>query len=84
MNLITKTVLLCMTLSVFFALFQLLLKGENFRKDRKNVLVKEQPGTFQATLREEKESIPHFVSRFKEKSFELWQNSDKLNMEIKF
>lgn len=84
MNAITKTVLLCMTFSVFFALFQLLLKGENFRKDRKNVLVKEQSNTFQATLREEKESIPHFISRFKERSFELWQNSDKLKMEIKF
>ncbi|MCG6145025.1 hypothetical protein ND856_13315 [Leptospira bandrabouensis] len=84
MNAITKTVLLCMTFSVFFALFQLLLKGENFRKDRKNVLVKEQANTFQATLREEKESIPHFITRFKERSFELWQNSDKLKMEIKF
>ncbi|WP_208652703.1 hypothetical protein [Leptospira montravelensis] len=84
MNSITKTVLLCMTLSVFFALFQLLLKAENFRKDRKNVLVKEQSRSFQATLREEKESIPHFVTRFKVRSFDLWQNSDKLKMEIKY
>lgn len=57
MNSITKTVLLCMTLSVFFALFQLLLKGENFRKDKKNNLAKEQSEPFLATLREEKESI---------------------------
>ncbi|MCW7490462.1 hypothetical protein [Leptospira meyeri] len=84
MNSLTKTVLLCMTLSVFFALFQLLLKGENFRKDKKNHLTKEPSEPFLPTLREEKESIPHFVSRFKAKSFELWQNSDKLKMEIKF
>ncbi|PJZ86620.1 hypothetical protein CH366_09700 [Leptospira harrisiae] len=73
-----------MTLSVFFALFQLLLKGENFRKERKNNLVKEKSESFLIILREEKESIPHFVSRFKARSFELWQNSDKLKMEIKF
>ncbi|EOQ98112.1 hypothetical protein LEP1GSC195_1014 [Leptospira wolbachii serovar Codice str. CDC] len=84
MNSITKTILLCMTLSVFFALFQLLLKGENLRKNEKNRTGKIQSETFQTTLREEKESIPHFVSRFKAKSFELWQNSDKLKMEIKY
>ncbi|EMY61783.1 hypothetical protein [Leptospira terpstrae] len=84
MNSITKTILLCMTLSVFFALFQLLLKGENFRKNGKIQTGKEQRETFQTTLRDEKESIPNFVSRFKAKSFELWQNSDKLKMEIKY
>ncbi|PJZ45577.1 hypothetical protein [Leptospira brenneri] len=84
MNSITKTILLCMTLSVFFALFQLLLKGENFRKNGKPSFGKEMSGSFQTTLREEKESIPHFVSRFKAKSFELWHNSDKLKLDIKY
>ncbi|TGL90986.1 hypothetical protein EHQ68_01690 [Leptospira congkakensis] len=73
-----------MTFSVFFALFQLLLKGENFRKTEKSSLEKGKSESFQITLREEKESIPHFVSRFKARSFELWQNSDKLKMEIKY
>lgn len=84
MNSITKTILLCMTLSVFFALVQLLLKGEDLRKNRKNITGKEKSETFQTTLREEQESIPHFVTRFKQRSFELWQNSDKLKMEIKY
>ncbi|MCW7471470.1 hypothetical protein [Leptospira kanakyensis] len=84
MNSITKTILLCMTLSVFFALFQLLLKGENWQKKEKMISGKEMSESFKITLREEKESIPHFVSRFKARSFELWQNSDKLKMEIKY
>ncbi|MBM9589138.1 hypothetical protein JWG41_01670 [Leptospira sp. 201903075] len=84
MNSITKTILLCMTLSVFFALFQLLLKGENLRRNEKVKSGKEQSETFQTTLREETESIPHFVARFKQRSFELWHNSDKLKMEIKY
>ncbi|TGK78612.1 hypothetical protein EHQ24_18475 [Leptospira noumeaensis] len=73
-----------MTLSVFFALFQLLLKGENLRKKDKIGIGKEMSEPFKITLREEKESIPHFISRFKMRSFELWQNSDKLKMEIKY
>ncbi|TGM60753.1 hypothetical protein [Leptospira vanthielii] len=84
MNSLTKTILLCMTLSVFFALVQLLLKGEDLRRNRKNITGKDQSETFQSTLREEKESIPHFVTRFKQRSFELWENSDKLKMEIKY
>ncbi|MBL0954645.1 MULTISPECIES: hypothetical protein [Leptospira] len=84
MNFITKTTLLVMTFSVFLALFQILLKSENLKQNSFNPKTKPKNEVFQVILREKAESIPNFVSRFKIKSFELWENSDKLKMEIKY
>ncbi|MCG6149317.1 hypothetical protein CH354_15620 [Leptospira levettii] len=84
MNFITKTTLLVMTFSVFLALFQILLKTENLKQNSFGPKSKPKNEIFQTILREKEESIPNFVSRFKIKSFELWENSDKLKMEIKY
>ncbi|EOQ88388.1 hypothetical protein LEP1GSC202_3427 [Leptospira yanagawae serovar Saopaulo str. Sao Paulo = ATCC 700523] len=83
MNFITKTILLVMTFSVFLALFQLLLKSENLKPTSFPKISKLQKEMFPAILREPKESIPNFVTRFKIKSFELWENADQLKMELK-
>ncbi|TGL66420.1 hypothetical protein [Leptospira jelokensis] len=83
MNFITKTILLVMTFSVFLALFQLLLKSENLKPNSLPKISKDQKEIFQATIRETKEPIPNFVTRFKIKSFELWENADQLKMELK-
>jgi hypothetical protein len=82
MNFIIKTILLVMTFSVFLALFQLLLKSENLKQTFFSKNVKTQKENFETILRDPKESIPNFVTRFKIKSFELWENADQLKMEI--
>ncbi|XDD41577.1 hypothetical protein AB3N58_09655 [Leptospira sp. WS60.C2] len=84
MNFITKTILLVMTFSAFLAVFQLLLKSESVRHQAINLPSKQKKEIFQVILRDKEESIPDFVTRFKTKSFELWENADRLKMEIKY
>ncbi|MGV3665143.1 MAG: hypothetical protein ACO1NV_03345 [Leptospira bouyouniensis] len=84
MNFIIKTILLLMTFSVFLAVFQLLLKSETIKNQTPIATTKSKKDMFSAVLRDNQESIPNFVSRFKVKSFELWENADKLKMEIKY
>lgn len=83
MNFITKTILLVMTVSVFLALFQLLLKSENLKSSSFSKTSQPKQVSFQAILRDPKETIPNFVTRFKIKSFALWENADQLKMELK-
>ncbi|XDD45137.1 hypothetical protein AB3N60_10455 [Leptospira sp. WS39.C2] len=83
MNFITKTILIVMTVSVFLALFQILLKNENLKAKSFPLVSKPKQESFQAVLRDPKETIPNFVTRFKIKSFALWENADQLKMELK-
>lgn len=79
MNTITKTLLLAMTISLFFALFQILLKQESIiqrqSKIKKNDTNLNPVLTYKKIIREEKENIPDFIVRFKDYSFSIWESS---------
>ncbi|TGN18785.1 hypothetical protein EHS15_12270 [Leptospira idonii] len=59
-----------MTFSIFFALLQVYLKAE--KKSKTNPAAFE---TFSPILREDHESIPDFVKRYRTHSFAVWENS---------
>lgn len=84
MNTLTKTLLIAMTMSVFFALFQLLLKQEVMEKSNqnsKNINTKILNQKYISLVRSDSEKIPDFVSRYKIRSFELWEQSSNIKIE---
>ncbi|WP_108972889.1 hypothetical protein [Leptospira ryugenii] len=73
MNAFTKTLLITMTLSVFFVSFQLLLQLES-KKNKSNPSSRL---TYkrEITIRKDSQNIPQFLTEYKRYSFLLWERS---------
>ncbi len=87
MNTFTKTLLLSMTISLFFALFQILLKQESIIQKQSKIKINEgkikSNTSYTKIIREEKENIPDFIVRFKDFSFSIWEISYPFHQTIK-